>query len=257
MSYLKSIVRSWPRHARQHHGLARRLRVVRRGAVAIALLIVAATSAMPARAGAYEDFFDAITRDDARDARALMLKGVDPNSPDRKLGPALVYAAQSRAFAVLRVLLDSPVTQVDAVNAAGESALMYLALYGEVDLARRLIARGAQVNKPGWTPLHYAASGGSVPMVKFLLEQNAFIDALSPNQTTPLMLASRQKQVSVAKVLVEEGADPSLRNESGRSAADYFIMNDDPITADWMRARADEFLKRYGTREQPVPASSR
>ena len=233
-----------------------------RGNVLVLLLVIcmaaAGLTAAPAVwAGAYEDFFEAIGRDDATAVRGLMLKGVNANSPDRSLGPALVYAAQSRASSVVKVLLDSPLTDVEAVNAAGENALMYAALLGDLDSARRLVGRGAQVNRTGWSALHYAASAGGVPMIEFLLEHSAYIDAASTNQTTPLMLAARQKQVSAARLLVERGADPSLRNDAGLTAADYFDMTGSPEQAVWMRTQAAKFTTRYGTREEPVPAPAR
>jgi len=210
-----------------------------------------------ARAGAYEDLFDAIRNDDGAAVRSLMLKGVDTNSPDRQLGPALIYAASLRSLKALSALLESPLTDVNIRNRAGETALMWACLQGELDLAKRLIARGAQVNQAGWTPLHYAAIAGHLSVVQYLLERNAYIDAPSPNQSTPLMVAARQKQTTVAKYLVEAGADPSLSNEAGLTAADYFARSGESETADWMRARAAEYLKKYGTRERPVPAPSR
>ena len=92
-------------------------------------------------------------------------------------------------------------------------------------------------------------------MVQYLLDQHAFIDALSPNQTTPLMMAAREKHLTVAQLLVKEGADPSLRNEAGAGAAEYFLRSGDPESAEWIRQKATEFLRRYGTKDQPVPAA--
>lgn len=38
---------------------------------------------------------------------------------------------------------------------------MMAAIKGNEDAVKQLIARDADVNKTGWTPLHYAASGGT------------------------------------------------------------------------------------------------
>ncbi|WP_439898334.1 kynureninase/PvdN C-terminal domain-containing protein [Klebsiella pneumoniae] len=38
-----------------------------------------------------------------------------------------------------------------------------------------LIARGAQVNRLGWTPLHYAASKGRLETARMLLGKQAFL----------------------------------------------------------------------------------
>ncbi|MCV4600843.1 ankyrin repeat domain-containing protein, partial [Escherichia coli] len=79
----------------------------------------------------------------------------------------------------------------------------------------KLISRGADVNKTGWTPLHYAASQEDVRIVRLLLDHHAYIDAESPNKTTPLMMAARYGSEEIARHLLDEGADPTLRNERG------------------------------------------
>jgi len=102
--------------------------------------------------------------------------------------------------------------------------LMLAALRGHLALVERLIERKAHVNKPGWTPLHYAAShsGPNAPaMVRLLLEHHAFIDASSPNGTTPLMMATQYGHPTVVKILLEEGADTTMRNEQGQGVLDF------------------------------------
>jgi uncharacterized protein len=123
---------------------------------------------------------------------------------------------------------------------------MYAALHGSVETAELLMEKGAQVNRTGWTPLHYAATGGNEQVVRLLLEKYAYIDAESPNGTTPLMLAARQKHGSVARTLTEAGADPTVRNQAGLSAADYAQRSDDRALADWIRAKSTDFSARYG-----------
>jgi ankyrin repeat protein len=98
---------------------------------------------------------------------------------------------------------------------------MLAAIKGDTALARKLIARGAYINMPGWTPLHYAASGGHVDILQMLLDQSAYIDAESPNKTTPLMMAARYGSPESVQLLLDAGADPTLRNELGLTALDF------------------------------------
>jgi ankyrin repeat protein len=233
----------------------------RRGVLRSALgaLVVVAQGLFTGAAVAdpYRDLFRAIELDDASKIRLLLLRGVSPNSPDPERGPAIVFAARQKSLSAVMALLENPATDVNVLNRDGENALMYAALYGELDLVKRLVARGAEVNKTGWTPLHYAASNGRLSVVEYLLSQNAYIDAASENGTTPLMMAARENQTAVARLLVNEGADPSLRNDAGLGAAEYLTRAGSPADAKWMQERAAEYLARYGTKAKPVPAQRR
>ncbi len=177
-------------------------------------------------AGSYDDFFTAIRRDDAGAITALLRRGFDPNTVDAKGVPALVLALQLESFKAFGALLQTPGLKVDQPNAQGESALMLAAIKGHLDLARALVARDADVNKTGWTPLHYAASGTGdqqPAMLALLLEHHAYIDAGSPNGSTPLMLAAQYGTRASAQLLLEEGADPAIKNQLGLAAADFAL----------------------------------
>ncbi|HWP19792.1 MAG TPA: ankyrin repeat domain-containing protein [Burkholderiaceae bacterium] len=173
------------------------------------------------RAGAYEDFFAALARDDARAVARLLQRGFDPNTVDPQGRPALTIAMHEGSLRVAEVLIEHPQIDVNRLNTVGESALMLAALQGRLDWCQRLIERGAYVNKPGWAPLHYAASQSDVRLVQLMLDHHAYIDAESPNKTTPLMMAARYGSEDAAQRLLDEGADPTLRNELGLSAADF------------------------------------
>ena len=121
-----------------------------------------AWAAVPqAQAGSFEDFFTAVHRNHGVEVQAWLRRGFDPNTVDAKGRPALVLAVQLESWQVVAELLKARGLRVNATNAHGETALMLAAIKGHVELARQLIAAEADVNKTGWTPLHYAASGTS------------------------------------------------------------------------------------------------
>ncbi len=172
-------------------------------------------------AGSYDDFFTAIKRDDSRTIQNLLRRGFDPNTMGPSGQQGLFEALREPSLEALKVLVDWPKTDVNALNAKGESALMLAAIKGQQAIAEKLIQRGADVNKTGWTPLHYAASGDHLPMISLLLENHAYIDAESPNHTTPLMMAAMYGTAAAVKLLIEEGADPQLKNEQGLTAIEF------------------------------------
>ena len=177
-----------------------------------------------AYAGSFEDFFSAIQRDDARALTALLQRGFDPNTRDAKGQPGLLLAVREPAPNALRVLLNAKNIQVEARNSQDESPLMMAAIRGQLDIARQLIDKDADVNKPGWAPLHYAVSstqGDALAVAKLLLDNSAYVDAASPNGTTPLMMAAMYGTPEAVKLLLEESADPTLKNQLGLTAIDF------------------------------------
>jgi len=173
------------------------------------------------KAGSYEDFFKAIALDDARTVTSLLQKGFDPNTISPKGVHGLFLAIQSDAFKSASVLIHWPKTQVEWRSDKDESPLMLAAIKGHVDLVNLLIAKDADVNKSGWAPLHYAASGAKPAIMTILLEHSAYIDAESPNGSTPLMMAAMYGNADCVKLLLDAGADPTLKNEQGLDAADF------------------------------------
>lgn len=175
-------------------------------------------------ADSFTDFFSAVKRDDVNAVRQLAQRGFDLNTRSEEGEHALFLALRDDAPGVSAFLLGQAKVQVEARTAKDESPLMMAALKGNLEAARRLIARQAEVNKPGWAPLHYAATNAdeaSLSVVRLLLEHHAYIDAESPNGTTPLMMAAHYGHPSVVKLLLEEGADPLLKNQQGLSAIDF------------------------------------
>lgn len=173
------------------------------------------------QAGSYDDFFTAIKRDDANTVISLLNRGFDANTLSPAGEHGLLLALREPSLKVATVLINWPKTQVESRNRQDESPLMLAALNGLTDVCQQLISKGANVNKPGWTPLHYAATHGHLAVIDLLLENYAYIDAASPNGTTPLMMAASYGTPDAVKLLLEAGADPLIKNEQGLSAIDF------------------------------------
>jgi ankyrin repeat protein len=190
-------------------------------------------------ANSFDDFFTAIKKDDAGTLQQLAQRGFDLNTRSAEGEHALYLAIRDEALQVANFLLSQSKVDVEARTSKDESPLMIAAIKGQLDLAKRLIARKAEVNKPGWTPLHYAAShpgDNSAAMVRLLLEHHAYIDAESPNKTTPLMMAAHYGSAGVVKLLLEEGADPLLKNQLGLTAIDFARRANRQASADIIAA---------------------
>jgi len=181
-----------------------------------------------ANAGSYDDFFTAVRRNDPATVNALIKRGFDVNT----LGPTgesgLLMAVRDSTVKVVEVLLKAPKIKVESRSAQDESPLMLAAINGLTEICKQLIAADADVNKPGWTPLHYAASKGHLDIMSLLLENHAYIDAESPNGTTPLMMAAEYGTPEAVKLLLNAGADAIIKNSLGLTALDFATRADRP-----------------------------
>lgn len=188
----------------------------------------------------------AARNDHAGVVMSLLLAGVDPNVRDAQRNTALHVAVREDSGKAVEALLKSPGVDVNAINQAGETPLMLAAIRGQLDLVKLLVERGALVNDAGWSALHYAAAGPNEHVVRFLLGRGADIDARSPNGTTPLMMAAGYGGLSGADILIEAGADATLRNDHQMTAADFARR----AGQDDLAVRLDKLSKRPG---KPTP----
>ncbi len=174
-----------------------------------------------AQAGSYDDFFSAIRRDDAATLQSLIQRGFDPNTPHESGVAALHWALQSESYKAASALAQAPGLATDKDNEHGETPLMMAALKGQKAIVATLLSRGARVNKAGWAPLHYAASGPDTEVVGMLIARQADLEARSPNGTTALMMAAGYGPEASVDVLLGAKAQAAAKNDLGLTAADF------------------------------------
>ena len=124
---------------------------------------------------------------------------------------------------------------------------MIASIDGEMDVDKQLIQKGAQINRAGWTPLHYACTTGKLEIAQMLVANGAKVNALSPSNTTPLMMAVNSGNEQLIKLLLDNGADLRIRNTAGYSAIDVAAL----FSKDDIRAGlVSRWLKLY---KEPYP----
>ena len=193
-------------------------------------------------AGSYDDFMAAVTFNQPATIEKLLARGFDPNTPNEKGEAGILVALQSESIQAAMVLAKHPLTNLNTKNSLGETPLMLAALHNHMELAKVLISRGADVNKPGWSPLHYAAAKGHREMMRLLIENDAYIDSEAANGTTPLMMAAFSESPLAVKLLLEEGADPTLVNHGNASALDIALSKDHQQSAFYIRAFTESWF---------------
>ena len=168
-----------------------------------------------------DSWWTGIQQDKASVVKTLLAQGADPNAVSEAGQPAIMQAIRDGSWDVYDLLLAHRNINLNATNAAGETPLMYLAILGDTRRAQALIKRGANVNRLGWTPLHYAASKGHADTVRMLIANKAIVNAPAPDGTTALMMAAYAGSQDVVDALLESGADVTMQNLQKQDAADW------------------------------------
>lgn len=200
-----------------------------------------ASSVFAQTADQIDDFTKAAKFDDVSEVQSLLKAGVSPNTLDPKGNPMLIVAIRDKSKKVTDLLLTNPATNVNLANKSGENALMMAAFDGDLPTVKMLVLeKKASVNKRGWAPIHYAATNGHLQIVQFLMAHGAKVNAYSPSETTPLMMAIGSGNDELIKYLLDNGADLSLRNHEGYTAIDIaqlFGKDDirDGLTSRWQK----------------------
>src|ERR1700733_13879155 len=170
---------------------------------------------------------------------ALLKAGADPNFKTPNAETPLMAAARTGNIDAAKALLDAGADINARETWGGQSALMWAAAQSQADMGKFLASRGPNLNdhgkvnqwerkviqeprpkdmnKGGFTPLHYAAREGCAACVQNLLAAGADPDSEDPDRETPLLLALENMHFDTAAVLVKGGADLDKWDLFGRS----------------------------------------
>eukprot|EP00823_Brevimastigomonas_motovehiculus_P004852 TRINITY_DN3313_c0_g1_i1.p1 TRINITY_DN3313_c0_g1~~TRINITY_DN3313_c0_g1_i1.p1 ORF type:complete len:375 (-),score=56.17 TRINITY_DN3313_c0_g1_i1:9-1133(-) len=151
-------------------------------------------------------------------AEFLIGKGA---KPDLMQGKAMAKACGFRQLNCVQLLLEKNASPSKPYPFHEYTPLHFAALGGSVPIMQMLVSRGANVNQLTnrdncgthncWTPLHFASDEGHLEAVQFLYSSGARVDQVDREGETPLGFASEHGRWEVVKWLVNNGADITTR----------------------------------------------
>jgi ankyrin repeat protein len=139
----------------------------------------------------------------------------------------ILAVRQNQPAEVDRLLAAGANVNADQVKGfEGRPPLFHAATYGYVDIARRLIEKGANVNagvqSGAVTPLMVAALNGSAAMVALMIQSGADVNAREASTgSAALTEALRKGDAEVLVLLLNAGADPNVPMDDGRAPLCY------------------------------------
>ena len=133
---------------------------------------------------------DAISQGNLQSLQCIA-ENVNVDSYRNTLTKGLHNAALHRYLFVVRYLVQNKYVEIDATN------------------------------EKGCTALHIAAAVNAVPIVKYLLNKKANINAQTTNGSTPLVMAAKAEAYGAMNTLVSFGAKDEFKDNDGKLASDY------------------------------------
>ena len=185
----------------------------------------------------------------------LIELGADPNKVDGNGLTPLAAALMRDHVPSIEVLIEKG-ADVDVPGQQGYRPLTLALAEQKYEAAKALMAGGADVSHAAsgqdLTPLMIVAAqtgpaegsiflpGSARPtdVAKVLVERGAKVDAQASNGMTALMVAASNNSAPMIGLLMDAGADPSIKNARGETAEDVADLNNNQEAAQAIRVLA-------------------
>jgi ankyrin repeat protein len=186
----------------------------------------------PVLAAAYADHSKLATR----------LAALAAATPD---GLDFFDAAAVGNVTVVRSLLTADRASVDDRGPDGYTALHLAAYFGQLEVARLLLGRGADpnavtLNGARVTPLHSAVTAKHRDTASLLLALGASPNAVQRGGFTALHIASRDGDEAIVDMLLLRGADATRASDDGKTSIDLAVENGHAALAGLLRSHASK-----------------
>jgi ankyrin repeat protein len=167
-------------------------------------------------------------------AQRLIEQGADVNLTGRSGISPIAAAAYAGSDAIVEALIAHGADE-RAADDTGKPPIVYAAARAKLDIVKRLLGRNTDINgryHHDLTLLMWASGADekvpeadAIEVVKYLVDAGARIDDRDARGRTALMIAAEGGRAEIVTLLLARGADPALKDRTGKRAADLTSLS--------------------------------
>lgn len=164
----------------------------------------------------------------------LIERGADVNLKGESGVSPVGAAAYAGRASIVKLLLEHG-ADGRASDDTGKPPIVYAAASGQLEIVKQLLALNIDINARYandltllmWAcgPDEAVAEAQALEVVSYLVDAGAHVDDRDARGRTPLMIAAEGGHSEIAKLLLAHGADPALKDKSGKRAADLTVVS--------------------------------
>ena len=158
----------------------------------------------------------------------LLEHGADISARSTKRDQQPIHLASIKGVEAIVRLLLSYGAAVNATRSDQQTPLLLASAAGDLPTVQLLLDKGAEIlvrSVKGQTPLGAAASKGHSAVVELLLGAGADINEVASGKATALLQACVENQPEVIRLLLKHGADVSLARQQGRQLSPLAVAS--------------------------------
>jgi len=183
--------------------------------------------------------FKAIHARDTKQVQRILAEGnvvLDPPQQPYQVNKPLAYAAAYGNLDIVKAILARG-ADINGQVAYGDVPLIKAAEHGNREIIKHLVEQGADVNRPnafGVSPFIGFCGGDDLELVKLALQHGGKVNAAYVGRTsqnhgkknyTALQAAVAYGNTDVVKLLLANGGDPSIQDQSGQTCLELAQAN--------------------------------
>lgn len=155
----------------------------------------------------------------------LLLNDVDINLETSNGHTALMIAVINKQIDVIDILLQNKRCQINLQDHNGYTAIFFALEKGYLQILHKLIANGSNIwhlNKLEESLLYRAVfvhpAYTDIDIINYLISLELDVNIQNIYGNTPLMWSAKCGNKEIVKILIENGADPTIKNMTGCTA---------------------------------------